>query len=211
MQHRPGAAAEGAAGRQPADHRTAAESSYRTGHRHRAGATAVRLRPGLQPDGDLTDRGGRLPIAPGTGTRRRSGAIRRGRTNWGFATGFFWGTAWGISAQPLGLVRIRTGRGNNININVNNNNVWVNRPQYRTATRTTATGITTSSIAAVSPIATAAANNRYRPTNSASVQTRENYRGRDNVRSAPRHRQSTLARAGAGHDWTGPARARQTT
>ncbi len=47
--------------------------------------------------------------------------------NWGFYSGFFWGTAWGISRNNWGWAQPNW-RGNNINININNNNVWVNRP-----------------------------------------------------------------------------------
>ena len=50
--------------------------------------------------------------------------------NWGFYSGFFWGTAWGISRNNWGWAQPNW-RGNNINININNNNVWVNRPAYR--------------------------------------------------------------------------------
>ncbi len=101
------------------------------------------------------------------------------------AAGFFWGTAWAITANNWGWCRPNW-RGGSININVNNNNIWVNRPQYRdrypnnsnwnhnvehrrgVAYRDTATG------------------NKYRPINNAGVQTRESYRGRDNVtRPAP--------------------------
>jgi hypothetical protein len=96
------------------------------------------------------------------------------------AAGIFWGTAWAITANNWGWCRPNWG-GNTVNININNNNIWVNRPQYRdryaqngnwnhnvehrrgVAYRDTATG------------------NKYRPTNNAGVQTRENYRGRDNV------------------------------
>ena len=97
-----------------------------------------------------------------------------------FAAGIFWGTAWAITANNWGWCRPNWS-GNTVNININNNNIWVNRPQYRdryaqngnwnhnvehrrgVAYRDTATG------------------NKYRPTNNAGVQTRENYRGRDNV------------------------------
>jgi hypothetical protein len=103
--------------------------------------------------------------------------------NWGFYSGFFWGSAWAITANNWGWCRPNWG-GHNIYINVNNNNVWVNRPVYRNqyqnngnwnhdamhrrgvAYRDTATG------------------NKYRPTNSAGVQTRESYRGRDNATRA---------------------------
>ena len=54
--------------------------------------------------------------------------------NWGFYSGFFWGTAWGISRNNWGWAQPNW-RGNNINININNNNVWVNRPGYRDRVR----------------------------------------------------------------------------
>src|SRR5208283_988593 len=96
------------------------------------------------------------------------------------AAGIFLGTAWAITANNWGWCRPNWG-GNSVNININNNNIWVNRPQYRdryaqngnwnhnvehrrgVAYRDTATG------------------NKYRPTNNANVQTREDYRGRDNA------------------------------
>jgi uncharacterized membrane protein YgcG len=117
--------------------------------------------------------------------------------NWGYATGFFWGVSWGITANNWGWAQPNW-RGNNININVNNNNVWVNRPAYHNqyqnngnwnhniehrkgvAYRDTTTG------------------NKYRPTNNAGVQTREDYRGRDNVARPTSPTSSNLTRPAPG-------------
>ncbi len=106
--------------------------------------------------------------------------------NWGFATGFFWGAAWGISANHWGWCNPNWGRGT-ININVNNNNIWVNRPQYRNNYQNN--GNWNHNVEHRRGVAyrDATVNNRYRPTNSANVQTRENYRGRDNVAKRAEH------------------------
>ena len=100
--------------------------------------------------------------------------------NWGFYSGFFWGTAWGISRNNWGWAQPNW-RGNNINININNNNVWVNRPAYRD--RVSNNGNWNHNVDHRRGVAYRdnATGNRYRPTNNAGVQSRENYRGRDNV------------------------------
>jgi len=92
--------------------------------------------------------------------------------------GFYWGPARVVTVNNWGWCQPNWG-GSSIHININNStNIWVNRPQYHNryqngnwnhnvehrrgvAYRDTATGT------------------KYRPTNSAGVQTRENYRGRD--------------------------------
>jgi Protein of unknown function (DUF3300) len=117
--------------------------------------------------------------------------------NWGYSTGFFWGASWGITSNNWGWAQPNW-RGNNINININNNNVWVNRPAYHNqyqnngnwnhniehrkgvAYRDTTTG------------------NKYRPTSNAGVQTREDYRGRDNVTRPTPTTSSNLTRPAAG-------------
>jgi hypothetical protein len=101
--------------------------------------------------------------------------------NWGFATGFFWGTAWGISHNNWGWAQPNW-RGNTININVNNtNNVWINRPAYRDRVRSDGNwshDVTNRRGVAYRDSATS---ERFRPGNNAGVQSRENYRGRDNA------------------------------
>jgi hypothetical protein len=96
------------------------------------------------------------------------------------AAGIFWGTAWAITANNWGWCRPNWG-GNSININVNNNNIWVNRPQYHN--RYTQNGNWNHNVENRRGVAyrDTATGNKYRPTNSAGVQTRENYRGRDNA------------------------------
>ncbi len=101
-------------------------------------------------------------------------------SNWGFYSGFYWGRPWGVSRNNWGWAQPNW-RGNNINININNNNVWVNRPGYRD--RVSNNGNWNHSVDHRRGVAYRdnATGNRYRPTNNASVQSRENYRGRDNV------------------------------
>ena len=121
------------------------------------------------------------------------------------AAGFFWGTAWAITANNWGWANPNWGRGS-VNININNNNLWVNRSGYRNqyqnngnwnhnvdhrkgvAYRDTATG------------------NKYRPTNNAGVQTREDYRGRDHANTT-RPTTGTMDRptTGSGNNLTRPS------
>jgi hypothetical protein len=100
------------------------------------------------------------------------------------AAGIFWGTAWAITANNWGWCRPNWS-GNSININVNNNNIWVNRPQYHD--RYTKNGNWNHNVEHRRGVAyrDTATGNKYRPTNNAGVQTRENYRGRDNVAGTP--------------------------
>jgi Protein of unknown function (DUF3300) len=92
--------------------------------------------------------------------------------------GFVWGAAWAISANNWGWANPNW-RGGNININVNHNNVFINnRPAYRNSVnggnwqhypeqrKGVAYGNTN-------------VQNRYQHTNSAAVQSREAYRGRE--------------------------------
>jgi uncharacterized membrane protein YgcG len=97
-----------------------------------------------------------------------------------FATGFFWGTRWAINANNWGWCNPNWGRGT-VNININTNNVWVNRPSYRGNYQSG--GNWNHSVEHRKGVAyrDAATGNKYRPTNYTGVQTRENYRGRDNV------------------------------
>ena len=122
--------------------------------------------------------------------------------NWGFYSGFFWGTAWGISRNNWGWAHPNW-RGNNININVNNNNVWVNRPGYRD--RIPNNGSWNHNVDNRRGVAyrDSATSDRFRPNNNAGVQSRENYRGRDNTTQPP----GTVNRpgGGAGNNLTRPA------
>ena len=114
--------------------------------------------------------------------------------NWGFYSGFFWGTAWGLNHNNWGWSQPNW-RGNTINININNNNVWVNRPGYRDRYQNNGNwshNVDHRRGVAYRDTGTA---NRYRPANGTGAQTRENYRGRDNVtRPAP----GTIERPSAG-------------
>jgi hypothetical protein len=100
-----------------------------------------------------------------------------------FAAGFVWGTAWAISANNWGWCRPNWS-GGTVNININNNNAWVNRPQYRANYQNNGNwnhNVDHRRGVAYRDTTTA---NRYRPTNASSVQTRENYRGRDSASNA---------------------------
>ncbi|MEO8346499.1 MAG: DUF3300 domain-containing protein [Betaproteobacteria bacterium] len=101
--------------------------------------------------------------------------------NWGFYSGFFWGTAWGISRNNWGWSQPNW-RTNNINININNNNIWVNRPGYRDQFRN-GNNNWNHNVDHRRGVAYRDSNtsNRYRPTSGNGPQSRENYRGRDNV------------------------------
>jgi hypothetical protein len=115
--------------------------------------------------------------------------------NWAFYSGFFWGTAWGISHNNWGWAQPNW-RGNNINININNNNVWVNRPAYRDRVRNNGNwshNVENRRGVAYRDISTS---ERFRPGNNAGVQSRESYRGRDNV---------TRPSPGTGNNPTRPA------
>jgi Protein of unknown function (DUF3300) len=98
--------------------------------------------------------------------------------NWGYASGFFWGAAWGITANNWGWAQPNW-HGNSININVNNNNIWVNRPAYRNQYQNN--GNWNHNVEHRRGVAYRDVNtgNKYRPTNAVGVQTRESYRGRD--------------------------------
>ena len=100
------------------------------------------------------------------------------------AAGIFWGAAWAITANNWGWCRPNWG-GNTVNININNNNIWVNRPQYRD--RYQQNGNWTHNVEHRRGVAyrDTATGNKYRPTNNGAVQTRENYRGRDNNPARP--------------------------
>jgi hypothetical protein len=98
--------------------------------------------------------------------------------SWGYSAGFFWGSAWAVHRSYWGWARPNWSR-NNVNININvNNNYWASRPQYRER-YPNGTGSWTHVPEHRKGVAyrDAATNNRYRPTNPAAVQTRENYRG----------------------------------
>ena len=99
--------------------------------------------------------------------------------NWGFYSGFYWGRGWGISHNNWGWAQPNW-RGNNINININNNNVWVNRPAYRDRVNSGSWSHNVDNRRGVA-YRDSATSNRYRPNNNAGVQSRENYRGRDNT------------------------------
>jgi hypothetical protein len=114
---------------------------------------------------------------------------------WGFYAGFYWGTAWGISHNNWGWAQPNW-RGHTININVNNtSNVWINRPGYRD--RVPSNGNWTHNVDNRRGVAyrDSATSNRYRPNSNLGVQSRENYRGRDNTtRPVP----GTVDRPGSG-------------
>jgi hypothetical protein len=117
--------------------------------------------------------------------------------NWGYYPGFFWGRGWGITYNNWGWCRPNWG-GNNIHINVNNtNNVWVNRPAYRE--RLQNNGNWSHSVEHRRGVAyrDTATGNKYRPTSSAGVQTREGYRGR-NVAQPPPGTASNFTRPSPG-------------
>jgi Protein of unknown function (DUF3300) len=121
--------------------------------------------------------------------------------NWAIAGGFFWGTAWGISRNNWGWSQPNW-HSNHINININNNNVWVNRPQYRDRNQNGNWNHNPDGRRGVAYRDNATAN-RYHPANGSGPQSRENYRGRDNVN---RSSQSTMDRpvTGGGNNFTRP-------
>jgi hypothetical protein len=94
------------------------------------------------------------------------------------AVGFVWGAAWAVSVNNWGWCHPNWHSGH-VNINISNNNIWVNRPQYREAYRNN--GNWNHQIEHRRGVAyrDSATGERYRPSNRAGVQTRENYRGRD--------------------------------
>jgi hypothetical protein len=97
---------------------------------------------------------------------------------WGVRAGFFWGSPWAVHRSYWGWARPNWA-GNNVNININvNNNYWASRPQYHDR-YPNGTGTWTHVPEHRKGVAyrDAATYNRYRPTNPAAVQTRENYRG----------------------------------
>ena len=97
---------------------------------------------------------------------------------WGYTAGFYWGSPWAVHRSYWGWARPNWSR-NNVNININyNNNYWASRPQYRER-YPSGTGSWTHVPEHRKGVAyrDAATNNKYRPTNPAAVQTRENYRG----------------------------------
>jgi len=102
-------------------------------------------------------------------------------TGGALVVGFVWGAAWAITVNNWGWCRPNW-RGRSVNITIVRNNIWVNRPRYRdeyggggggwkhdvehrrgVAYRDTVT------------------RDKYRPSDRGAVQTRENYRGRDNT------------------------------
>jgi hypothetical protein len=95
---------------------------------------------------------------------------------WGFTAGFYWGTAWPIHRNYWGWARPNW-HDHNVNVNFNNRS-WSNRPQYRDRYPNGAgswnhipehrKGVAYRDQATY---------NKYRPTNPAAVQSRENYRG----------------------------------
>ncbi len=99
-------------------------------------------------------------------------------SSWGFAAGFYWGSPWTVHRSYWGWARPNW-RSNNVNVNINvNNNYWASRPQYRER-YPNGTGSWTHVPEHRRGVAyrDAATYNKYRPTNPAAVQTRENYRG----------------------------------
>jgi hypothetical protein len=122
--------------------------------------------------------------------------------NWGFYSGFYWGRGWGISHNNWGWAQPNW-RGNNINININNNNVWVNRPGYRDRVNNGNWSHNVDNRRGVA-YRDSATSNRYRPNNTAGVQSRENYRGRDNT-TRPAPGTGDRPNSGAGNNLTRPA------
>ena len=99
---------------------------------------------------------------------------------WGYTAGFSWGTAWAIGYNNWGWARPNW-YNHSVNINVGNN-YWLNRPQYRE--RYPGGGGNWShspehrrGVAYRDP----GTSNRYRPTNPGAIQSRESYRGRDQM------------------------------
>jgi len=123
--------------------------------------------------------------------------------NWAFYSGFFWGTGWRVSHNNWGWAQPNW-RGNNINININNNNVWVNRPAYRDRVRNN--GNWSHSVDNRRGVAyrDSATSDRFRPGNNSGVQSREDYRGRDNV-TRPSPGAVDRPGAGVGNNLTRPS------
>jgi len=95
---------------------------------------------------------------------------------WGVTAGFFWGSAWVVHRSYWGWARPNW-TSNNVNINVTNN-YWASRPQYaQRYPNGTGTWSHVPEHRKGVAYRDAATYNRYRPTNPAAVQTRENYRG----------------------------------
>ena len=104
--------------------------------------------------------------------------------SWGYAAGFYWGSGWAVHRSYWGWARPNWAS-NNVNVHINvNNNYWASRPQYRER-YPNGTGSWTHVPEHRKGVAyrDAATYNKYRPTNPAAVQSRENFRG--NAGSAP--------------------------
>ncbi len=117
--------------------------------------------------------------------------------SWGFTAGFFWGSAWAVNYNNWGWARPNWGR-NNINININNN-YWFNRPQYRDRYPGGSGNWSHApehrrGVAYRDP----AVGNKYRPTNPAHIESRQNYRGKDPMPSTRPGGPSTVERPAAG-------------
>ena len=96
-----------------------------------------------------------------------------------FVAGVFWGRGWAITSNNWGWSRPNWNN-NTINININNNNRWVNRPQYRDRNRDGNWNHNPGNRRGVA-YRDRATSDRYRPPNRGGVQSREDFRGRDNV------------------------------
>jgi len=100
------------------------------------------------------------------------------------SVGFYWGPRYAVTVNNWGWCQPNW-HGGSVNINITKNNVWVNRPQYAHYQTNGSWNHNVEHRQGVAYRDTATAN-KYRPASTAGVQTRENYRGRDNVtRPAP--------------------------
>jgi len=100
------------------------------------------------------------------------------------AVGFVWGAAWAVSVNNWGWCHPNWHAGT-VNINITRNNVWVNRPAY--VSHYGANGTWTHDVDHRRGVAyrDSVTGEKYRPSNSAGIQTRENYRGRDYAAARP--------------------------
>ncbi len=99
------------------------------------------------------------------------------------SVGFYWGPRYAVTVNNWGWCQPNW-HGGSVNINITKNNVWVNRPQYAHYQTNGSWNHNVAHRQGVAYRDTATAN-KYRPSSTAGVQTRENYRGRDNVTTRP--------------------------
>ena len=199
-----GPARAGAAGRQPAKHGTAAGDLSGPDDHHPARAAAVPVRSRVQPDRDLRSLVGArlsaLVLVPAADL-----GLWAASAELGLLFGFLLGNGLGNQPQQLGLGAAQLARQQHQHQYQQHNNVWVNRPGYRD--RVPNNGNWSHNVDNRRGVAyrDSATSDRYRPNNNAGVQSRENYRGRDNATRPAPGRGGPPGNAGSGNNLARPS------